>query len=114
MPDEFASELAVEREAYQKCRGKLYGPTRFLEHHSAIWSLVLPRQATEQILAVPSDGNWETVQDQVQEVVASSMLGTKAFGFAVKQILGSVFSNCIHRHSELLARKARVTSHYVV
>ena len=94
--------------------GNLYGPMKFLEHHSAIWSLVLPRQATEQILAVPSDGNWETVQDQVQEVVASSMLGKKVFGFAVKQILGSVVSYCIHHHLEQLARKARNTSHDVV
>ena len=63
-------------------------PKVFLDIHSDICGLILPMAAVEKV--INEQTSWANVEADLQEVVSSSTLGRRLFGFALEQVLSSM------------------------
>ena len=87
-------------------------PTEFLRLYSTEVSLILPKVALHKV--VTCSGDWLEVEDELQELVSSSGLGMRVFGFAIKQTLGSIVCKELNSQLDLLMTNDRITADLIL
>ena len=87
-------------------------PTEFLRLYSTEVSLILPKAALHKV--VTCSGDWLEVEAELQELVSSSGLGMRVFGFAIKQTLGSIVCKELNSQLDLLMANDRITADLIL
>ena len=87
-------------------------PTGFLRLYSTEVSLLLPKAALNTVITC--SGDWLYVEPLQQELVSSSGLGMRIFGFAIKQTLGSVVCKELDSQLDLLMSNDKITADLIL
>jgi hypothetical protein len=72
----------------QSAKGTKLRPSVFVDTHSTVLYLCLPRAETE--LVINHDGAWVLKEAELVKIVNGSKIGAKLFGFAISQVLGEI------------------------
>ena len=91
----------------QRCK-----PTELLRLYGTEVSLLLPKAALNTVITCSGDGL--DVEPLLQELVSSSGLGTRNFGFAIKRTLGSIVCKELNSQLDLLMGNGRITADLVL
>ena len=74
-----------------------------------MWGLVLPQIPTSKILKLGPDDSWASVAKEIDQVLQSSMLGKRLFGFAAKEAAYELAETVISKYVDKLLKMDVVT-----
>ena len=76
--------------------------------HRDVWPLVLP-PSTQRLLDMKKGDSWAGVSKELSDVVSSSPLGQKLFGFAAAKLIEEDVEKIINEELKTLTKMAKVT-----
>ena len=109
----YADEFTALRGIFDTVLGKTFSSYKasdlsaklWWQGHSHIGSLLIPKQAMDELCAVKVKGTWASVEAQLRTVVRSCETGERVFGFALKKLQMARTTELVEKKFEELFAK---------
>ena len=77
--------------------------------YEGIWENVMPVGDVTAVVDLNEKSNFGAVSDELLNIVESSLLGDKMFGWATKYVLNDLISKILHEETEKFAQKESIS-----
>ena len=96
--------LFIQREpqAYVSTVSAKLGPEAWLEDNEDLWADLLPQKSVERLSNLGANESWLAASDELQDVISSSTLGAKLFGWAAASVTEAKIGEIINKHRKNL------------